>query len=212
MNKAGHETVLKMDDNGVTIITNKGNNAIGIFKFKKEFFDEYEGSGEYGILISDITTPLKKMDGEITLSEIGARLCIESGGDKYFMPIFNDTTVPDKLPTATFKYETTLTMLEFSNALDKVGPLKPSSVKLYVADGMLKLKTSGLREMEVNIAKAEQTDEVLYISYEYLILATNKADDNITLNITKDTPLVLKYEKDGALFEYWIAPRVDGEY
>ena len=207
--KIGSETNIVFKEEGISImVTGDGNTACSI-KFNKDFFEEYEGEGKFGIIITDLNNLLKKAVDSVTIEEHEDRLLIKSGRMKAYAPLISDIEGYDKMPEIITEYKVDLTMLKLTEALDQLALIKPDEVEFEIREKKLYLKCeNGLRTMEIELMDTEDIKLNVSIGMAYLMYLCSKTSDIITLHLKDATPLLATYTKDGAELEYFVAPRI----
>ena len=208
--KMGLGTVLNFTETGLRFAT--GNtNAIGLIEIKKEFFDEYEGTGKFEVMLNDFVPPIKKFGKSICIYDEKNRLVIEGVKDKMIIPLMTDIEEHEKIPQIKFDTTTEVTMAELTECVDKIMLLKPDSVDFkYEESNLYLVANNNPREIKTELKKGvEANDEEISIGISFLAPLLGKLDLPIKLSIKTDTPLLSVIEQDMIKLTYFIAPRIN---
>ena len=217
MDKTGRETNMIFTTEGLSMICTSANVTATKVEIAKDFFDVYEINGEkeeYAIVIKEICGVIKKLaNNEITLDGNKDTLTIIGDGTRYVAPLLNKAETLESMPEITFEHTLTTTQNALLAGVGKMVLLKNESVKLFVENKKLIMKSAAqVRKVETEICDAPDIVAEVFISKKLLGDSLIPSNDDITLSIGNDLPLMFNIKLDGLKIRTVIAPRVAENY
>ena len=217
MDKTGREINMIFTPEGVSMICTAANITATKVEMEKDFFDEYEINGdkeEYGIILAEITGAIKKLAyNEITLEGNGDTLTIIGDGAKYVAPLLTKADTLTSMPEIKFEHSLVTTQNALIGGVSKMGLIKNDSIKLFIENKKLMMKAAAqVRKVETEICDAPDIKAEVFIAKKILGDSLVQSNDDITLFIGNDLPLMFNIEKPGLKIRTVIAPRVEENY
>jgi len=207
----GNETNLIFNNDGLTLYVNNQNVSILKGVFAPEFFEEYDITEDvkYGVFVSNIFNPAKKMTGEITIQEEKGQLFIKDDKINYNLPIIDDVDTLERIPEIDYNYNVDFSLSSLCDGLSTMGLIDSDGVKLFTENGKLMMcSIHDIRGATHTICDAPDTEHTVKIGKQFLKDVALSTPDIIRMYMKSDAPLSIEYEKDNLNFVVIIAPRV----
>jgi hypothetical protein len=177
-----------------------------------DFFDEYSGEEDtFGMFVGEINKIVKKASKLITIETSESMMTVTCDKSTYKIPILSEIEGVPRIPTIEGAYNISTTFNQIAEVLDSVKTVGGVSVEFYSEDKALKVKSRNVQR-EASIPFIEDFNNELSscsFSLDLLTPIIKKSDDQVTLQLKSEAPLVLKYSTEHTDTIFMVAPRAE---